>query len=362
MKIKQKQIVRAVDWIDGQTPEGYGRVRILDQTKLPERVCFIETNNIREIWLAIKRLQVRGAPAIGVTAAMGLAVHIQRVPAKTSKLLLKEIEKSCRYLATARPTAVNLFWALERMKEVAQANISLSVTELKKVLIKEAIAIRDEDIAMCKAIGEYGLSLLKDCKAILTHCNAGRLATSEYGTALAPVYLAHERGQKIEVFVDETRPVLQGARLTAWELSRAGIKTTLICDNMAAVVMKEKLIDAVLVGADRIAANGDTANKIGTYNLAILAKFHKIPFYVLAPTSTFDLNCPDGSFIPVEKRDADEIARIGKTKIAPDGIQFFSPAFDVTPASLITAIICEHGIARPDYTKSLRRMVNSSTT
>lgn len=348
--MKLSQLIRTVDWIDG-------KVRILDQTQLPEKVSFIETNDIKKIWVAIKHLQVRGAPAIGVASAMGLAAHIQRVKATSSKMLIKEIEKSVRYLASARPTAVNLFWALDRMKKLAHASISLPPNELKKALIKEAISIRDEDIAMCKAIGEYGSSLLKNVKTILTHCNAGRLATSEYGTALAPVYLAHERGYKVEVFVDETRPLFQGARLTAWELTRAGIKATLICDSVAAVVMKEKRIDAVMVGADRIAANGDTANKIGTYNLAILAKFHKIPFYVLAPTSTFDLNCPDGSCIPVEIRDADEVINVGKTKIAPDGVQVFTPAFDITPASLITAIICERGVARPDYTKSLRTIV-----
>lgn len=348
--MKRSPIIRAVDWIDG-------KVRILDQTRLPRKVSFIETYDIKKIWTAIKHLQVRGAPAIGVAAAMGLAAHIQRVNATSSKMLRKEVEKSVRYLSSARPTAVNLFWALDRMKKIAYASISLPPNELKKVLIKEAISIRDEDIAMCKAIGEYGFSLLKNVKAVLTHCNAGRLATSEYGTALSPIYLAHERGYKIEVFVDETRPLLQGARLTAWELTQAGIKATLICDSVAAVVMKEKRIGAVVVGADRIAENGDTANKIGTYNLAILAQYHKIPFYVLAPTSTFDLNCPDGSSIPVEIRDADEVINIGKTTIAPDGIRVFSPAFDITPASLITAIICERGVARPNYAKSLRTLV-----
>ncbi|MBA4387838.1 MAG: S-methyl-5-thioribose-1-phosphate isomerase [Verrucomicrobia bacterium] len=351
-------VVRSVSWI-ARTKHGLvpGFVRILDQTKLPGQVKYIDTTNLKDVWTAIKNLQVRGAPAIGVAAAMGIAASVQKSAKRTAKDLVDEVNAAGSCLATSRPTAVNLFWAIDRMKRVAADNGHLSVSRLKERLAQEAVAIRNEDAAMCLAIGRHGNSLLRSGFTILTHCNAGGLATSEYGTALAPVYFASQNGKKIKVFADETRPLLQGARLTVWELMQAGIDTTLICDNMAAQVMKEGRIDAVLVGADRIAANGDAANKIGTYGVAVLAQAHKIPFYVLAPSSTFDVTIPDGSRIPIEQRGSEEVTNGFGKRTAPHGAKVYSPAFDVTPARLITAIVCEKGIARPDFRKSLKRIL-----
>lgn len=348
--------VRSIEWIaDTAGSLVPGHVRILDQTKLPSELVFIETGDIKVIWTAIKTLQVRGAPAIGIAAAMGVAAGVQGINAESGKTVVKEVNRIANYLATARPTAVNLFWALERMKRVAYDASAIQPAELKELLSREAVAIRDEDAAMCRAIGEHGASLLKNGDTILTHCNAGSLATSELGTALAPVYIANEQGKKVRVYADETRPLLQGSRLTAWELMRAGIDVTLICDNMAAQVMKEGRINAVLVGADRIAANGDVANKIGTYGLAVLALTHNIPFYVLAPTSTFDMNTPTGNEIPIEQRAREEIT-LGFGKLtAPPEVKVYSPAFDVTPARLITAIVCEKGIAKPDLAHTLAK-------
>jgi methylthioribose-1-phosphate isomerase len=350
--------LRTVDWI-AETPRGRvpGHVRLIDQTRLPSRRLFIDTSDIQTIWTAIKTLQVRGAPAIGVAAAMGVAAAVQNAPAESGRDLLPAVRQAADYLATSRPTAVNLFWALERMKRVADENAGLGGAELKERLASEAAAIRDEDAAMCRAIGEHGATLLKDGATVLTHCNAGSLATAEFGTALAPIYVAQEQGKTIRVFADETRPLLQGSRLTAWELKQAGVDVTVICDNTAAQVMKEGRIDAVLVGADRIAANGDTANKIGTYSVAVLAHAHRIPFYVLAPTSTFDLSMAGGDGIPIEQRAAEEVTRGFGRPTAPARVKVYSPAFDVTPASLIAAIVCEKGVARPAYTQSLARMV-----
>jgi methylthioribose-1-phosphate isomerase len=300
---------------------------------------------------------VRGAPAIGIAAAMGVVAGIQKSRATDSRKLYAEVCRVADYLATSRPTAVNLFWALDHMKETALNNIANTPGELKEILAREACDIRDRDAAMCRRIGEFGASLLKRGSTILTHCNAGSLATAEFGTALSPVYVANSQGKKISVFADETRPLLQGARLTAWELMQAGVDVTLICDNMAGHVMKEGRISAVLVGADRIAANGDTANKIGTYSVAVLAKAHSIPFYVLAPTTTFDPKTPSGRGIPIEERGADEITEFFGKRTAPLKVKTYSPAFDVTPAELITAIVCEKGIARAPFTKSLKRML-----
>lgn len=347
-------MVRSIEWIPDNPPGLVpGRVRILDQTRLPLELAFVETTDIEEIWTAIKTLQVRGAPAIGIAAAMGVAAVVQNADVESAEALLSEVNRVAGHLSTARPTAVNLFWALERMKRTAAANLALAPAELKETLAREAVAIRDEDAGMCRAIGEHGASLLSDGDTILTHCNAGMLATSELGTALAPVYVAREQGKRISVYADETRPLLQGSRLTAWELTRAGIDVTLICDNMAAKVMKDGCIDAVLVGADRIAANGDTANKIGTYGLATLARAHGIPFYVLAPTSTFDMDITDGEAIPIEERAAEEITNGFGQRTAPQGIRVYSPGFDVTPRELITAIVCEKGILRPDFSSTL---------
>ncbi len=346
-------VPRTIEWIsdavDGLVP---GHVRLIDQTQLPLALEYVNTDDIKVIWNAIKTLQVRGAPAIGIAAAMGLAAAIQHSKAQ-GETLQSEICAAADYLATSRPTAVNLFWALNRMRKLATDDASLEPESLKAKLIEEAIAIRDEDAAMCRAIGKHGADLLPDGSTVLTHCNAGGLATAEFGTALAPIYTAVEQGKRIAVYADETRPLLQGSRLTAWELQQAGIDVTVICDNMAAQVMKEGRIDAVMVGSDRIAANGDTANKIGTYGVALAAKAHNIPFYVLAPTSTIDFDCPTGRAIPIEERAAEEITEGFGKRTAPEGIKVYSPAFDVTPAELITAIICEHSIARPDYTASL---------
>jgi methylthioribose-1-phosphate isomerase len=349
-------MLRTIDWSpDAQPALLPGHIVMIDQTRLPESLSYLRTRKITEVWTAIRTLQVRGAPAIGIAAAMGLVAAIQDNPDSTQEIEASLIA-AADYLATSRPTAVNLFWALNRMKALAHASLLLTPREFKLRLAAEAVAIRNEDAQMCRDIGRHGATLLKDGDTILTHCNAGSLATAEYGTALAPVYVAHESGRRIHVFADETRPLFQGARLTAWELARAGIDVTLICDNMAAHIMKTCPINAVLVGADRIAANGDTANKIGTYGLALLARAHDVPFYVLAPSSTFDIALPSGDRIPIEERPSSEITMgVGKS-IAPPGIKTRSPAFDVTPHPLISAIICEHGIIRPPFGATLRRL------
>ncbi len=341
--------LRPIDWVpeqDGTVMPGH--LRILDQTLLPTEVVYIDTVDQEAIWNAIKILQVRGAPAIGVAAAMGVAAAAQEQRTGSVKDVLAAVDQSTDYLATSRPTAVNLFWALDRMRRVAHASTATSGNELARELVREAIAVRDEDLAMCRAIGEHGAGLLKEGDTILTHCNAGGLATSGYGTALAPIYVAQEQGKPVRVYADETRPLLQGARLTAWELMQAGVDVTLICDNMAAQVMKEGRIDIVFVGADRIAANGDAANKIGTYGVALLAKAHNIPFYVLAPTSTIDPDAQSGAEIPIEERGAEEITEGFGRRTAPQGVRVYAPAFDVTPAPLITGIITESGIFTPD--------------
>ena len=348
--------VRAVDWICEEAGAPVpGSLRILDQTRLPGETVYIQTTDLETIWTAIKTLQVRGAPAIGVCAAMGVAAAAQQAGDSSPADVLAAVDHAADRLATSRPTAVNLFWALDRMRAARHAATAAGARALQERLVREALAVRDEDIAMCRAIGEHALSLLKDGDTILTHCNAGGLATSEFGTALAPVYVAQERGMTIHVYADETRPLLQGARLTAWELMQAGVDVTLICDSMVAQVMKEGRIDAVLVGADRIAANGDAANKIGTYGVAVLARAHNIPFYVLAPTSTIDHAAPTGDAIPIEERGAEEITCGFGRRTAPEGIAVYAPAFDVTPAELVTAIVTEHGVVRGDYFPALAR-------
>lgn len=342
-------LIRTIDW-KPETPGGLvpGEVVMVDQIRLPGKLTYLHARSVPEIWQAIKSLQVRGAPAIGIAAAMGVAASIQTESGTTAQLARTALQ-AADYLATSRPTAVNLFWALDRMRSVIDSSINLAPTLFKERLVREAIRIRDEDAAMCRSIGKHGATLLKDGDTVLTHCNAGGLATAEYGTALAPIYVAREQDKHIRVFADETRPLLQGARLTAWELMQAGVDVTLICDNMAAHVMKTRTINAVLVGADRIAANGDTANKIGTYGLALLAKAHGVPFYVLAPSSSFDLSLKSGSQIPIEERASEEITHGFGCQTAPAGVKTYSPAFDVTPAELITAIVCEKGILYPPY-------------
>jgi methylthioribose-1-phosphate isomerase len=346
--------LRTVEWL-ADTPDSPvpGRVRLIDQTRLPGELVWLETADVDAIWKAIQTLQVRGAPAIGIAAAMGAAAAAQTADETDSAPVLAALHAAADYLATSRPTAVNLFWALARMRAVGETNRALPPRALKTRLVREAIAIRDEDAAMCRAIGRHGATLLHDGDTVLTHCNAGGLAAAEFGTALAPIYTAHAVGLRVSVIADETRPLLQGSRLTAWELRQAGIPVTVICDNMAAQVMHEGRVALVFVGADRIAANGDAANKIGTYGVAILAQAHGIPFYVLAPTSTIDPATPDGAAIPIEQRAVEEITHGFGRATAPDGVAVYAPAFDVTPARLIAGIVCEHGILCPPFAAAI---------
>jgi len=342
-------VVETVKWI-GKF-DGY--LELIDQRKLP---CVFEKLGCREIeqvYEAIKTLAVRGAPAIGVAAGYGLVVGMQKLGGQDGvERGLEVLEESCEYLAKSRPTAVNLFWAIDRIKTKAQKAVSQSGIDLKslcELVLDEANAIYNEDVEMCRKIGEHGEKFIRDGAGILTHCNAGALATAGQGTALSLMFEAHKKGKKFKVYSDETRPLLQGARLTSWELQQAGIDVTVVCDNMAGWLMKQGKIDAVITGADRIAANGDAANKIGTYSLSILAKEHGIPFYVAAPSSTFDLSIKSGAEIPIEEREGSEVTKIGESQIAPDGISVYNPAFDVTDASNIAAIITEKGvIENPD--------------
>ncbi len=330
---------------------------LLDQRLLPTTVEYVRLETVSEAWQAIKDLVVRGAPAIGMAAAYGLYLGIRDSKAETYAAFAQELDEQSAYLASARPTAVNLTWALKRMEKKAAEHSELPIAELKADLLQEALAIQESDEAACRQIGEFGADLFQAGMGVLTHCNAGGLATGKYGTALSPIYIAQERGVALKVFADETRPVLQGARLTAYELQAAGIDVTLICDNMAAMVMKNGWVDAVIVGADRIAANGDTANKIGTYGVALLAKAHNIPFYVAAPLSTIDPDTPDGSAIPIEERDEQEVTHGFGTRTAPEGVNVYNPAFDVTPHEYITAIITEKGIIRAPFASSIRELM-----
>lgn len=328
-------------------------VIILDQTLLPEKEVYVSLFTEEEIGEAICKLKVRGAPAIGIAAAYGAYVCARRIDEETYAGFYDRFCRIKAYLGATRPTAVNLTAALNRMERVLLKHPSERVSALKQLLLEEAHAIREEDAAACRRIGEWGLSLLRPGMGILTHCNAGHLAVSEYGTALAPVYLGEERGYKFNVFADETRPLLQGARLTAYELQKAGVDVTLICDNMASAVMRKGWVQAVVVGCDRIAANGDVANKIGTSGVAVLARHYGIPFYVLGPTSTLDRACPDGESIRIEERTPEEVTEAWYARrMAPEGIRVYNPAFDVTPHALITAIVTEKGIAYPPFAES----------
>ena len=343
--------IAAVEWIDGLA----GHLRLLDQTRLPTEVVFLECHDAATVVEAIRTLRVRGAPAIGIAAAYGVVLGVREV---AGEAFFERLEEVVALLAGSRPTAVNLFWALERMRREARSLKGRSkAPEITNQLLSEARAIHEEDRAMCRAIGRYGAELLRDGQGVLTHCNAGGLATAEYGTALAVFFAAQDAGKRLHVFADETRPLLQGARLTAWELKQRAIDVTLICDSMAAQVMREGRVQAVVVGADRIAANGDTANKIGTYGVAVLASAHEIPFYVAAPTSTFDLSLASGDAIPIEQRSPDEITRGLGRQTAPDGINVYNPAFDVTPAKLIKAIICERGVIEPVNTATIAKIL-----
>lgn len=337
-------------------------VLMVDQRKLPTREVYLTLRTPTEIAKAIKTMVIRGAPAIGVAAAYGLALSVRRSKAAGTRQLTTEFLKDCDLLAGTRPTAVNLFWAIDRMKAVFSEKVlgGASVDDLRQVMLDEAQAIHDEDVLNCRAIGQHGGALVPEQAGILTHCNAGALATAGYGTALGVIRGAIEQGRSVTVFADETRPVLQGARLTAWELVRDGIDTTVISDNMAAVLMREGRINFIVVGADRIAANGDAANKIGTYTVAVLAKEHGVPFYVAAPLSTIDLRTLDGAAIPIEQRSRREVTHIGTTQIAPDGAKVYNPAFDVTPSRLITGIITERGVARAPYGESLKALFEAA--
>lgn len=325
---------------------------LLDQTKLPGEVVYLHLSKKEEIWEAIYRLCVRGAPAIGLAAAIGLYVLAARLP--EDERFAQQVEKLADYIGSSRPTAVNLFWCLDRMREVLAQHPGAPVAELKRLLRARALELKQQDTDVCARMAAHGLGLIRDGASILTHCNAGQLATSKYGTALGPIHLGVERGMRFKVFCDETRPLLQGARLTAFEMQAAGVDTTLICDNMASVVMKNGWVDAVFVGCDRMAANGDAANKIGTSGLAVLAKYYEIPFYIFVPVSTIDPGCPDGSCIKIEQRDPDEVCEMWyRERMAPRGVKAFNPAFDVTDASLITGIVTEYGVLRPPFEESI---------
>ncbi len=341
--------VETIKWVNGN-------IRIIDQTLLPHKLKYIHCRDVRTLWQAIKRLSVRGAPALGVAAAFGVLLGIKSFNGKDKKRFIKHVERISGYLATSRLTAVNLFNVLTRMKQVIQRHPEASVARLKNLLKKEALAIFEEDRRVCRKMGRHGAQLISNNVSVMTVCNAGALATVDYGTALGVFYSAKKMGKKFKVYACETRPLLQGARLTAWELLREKIDTTLICDNMAATLMKQGKIDAVFTGADRIASNGDTANKIGTYMLAVLAKHHRIPFYVVAPESTFDLSIAGGSQIPIEERSKDEVVGFAGRPTAPRQVRVYNPAFDVTDNRLITAIVTEKGIVRPPFGRNIKRI------
>jgi methylthioribose-1-phosphate isomerase len=334
-----------------------GIVKIIDQTKLPHKLEYIYCRDVETLWKAIKRLCVRGAPALGVAAAFGVLLGVKKFKGHDTKKFLAHLDKVCHYIGTSRPTAVNLFNALNRMKQVIRTYPGSSVVQYKEVLEKEALKIYEEDRRVCRRMGDFGAQLVPSGQNIMTICNAGALATVDYGTALGVMYSAKAHGKAFKVFACETRPLLQGARLTAWELLRGGIDTTLICDNMAATVMKQKNVKAIFAGADRIALNGDTANKIGTYNLAVLAKHHRIPFYIVAPLSTFDRKTQQGAGIPIEERDKSEVLGFAGNTTAPKNVKVYNPAFDVTDHHLISAIVTEVGIIRPPFKHNIKKII-----
>lgn len=348
------EVLQSLRWEDDA-------LSLLDQRLLPEETVYLRLTTPQDVWEAIRELKVRGAPAIGIAAAYGVVLGVAGF-AGSAQDWLAEVERHAEYLATSRPTAVNLFWALDRMKAYARdlAQAGKLAAEANQALLAEAQLIQAEDEATNRRIGEHALTLFEDGMGVLTHCNAGGLATAKYGTALAPFYLALEQGIHLKVFADETRPVLQGARLTAFELQQAGVDVTLICDNMAGHVMSKGWIQAVIVGTDRVAANGDVANKIGTYSVAVLAKAHNIPFYVACPLSTIDLSTPAGADIPIEERHSDEVAVGFGKRTAPQGVAIYNPAFDITPNELVTAIITEKGIIKAPYSDNLRQLFDNS--
>jgi methylthioribose-1-phosphate isomerase len=353
--ISIKPPVKVVEWI-GQAGDGF--LRLLDQTRLPTETAFLDCRGAQSVWDAIRRLVVRGAPAIGVAAGYGMVVAAQS-PGEGENFL-RDLRAAGDYLNSSRPTAVNLAWAVGRVMARAEKALAagLAAAAVREELLDEARGIQAEDERMCARIGRYAVELVRRCTGVLTHCNAGALATAGIGTATAGLYTAHAEGHRFRVYCDETRPLLQGSRLTAWELMQAGIETVVICDSMAAQVMRERRVQMVITGADRIAANGDAANKIGTYGLAIAARRHGIPFYVAAPYSTFDLSVPCGERIPIEQRDGAEVANGFGRATAPAGAQIYNPAFDVTPAELITALITDRGIIQPVNEQSIRKTVD----
>jgi methylthioribose-1-phosphate isomerase len=342
-------MIQTLEWTDSG-------VRFIDQTKLPTEETYVTCKTYEQVADVIRNMVVRGAPAIGVAAAMGIALGLKNSKAESGAELKKDFEQICKVIGETRPTAVNLFWAIRRMREKFEYLRTRPVPQIKQALIEEAQRMHAEDIAANQAMGRHGAALMPANGGVLTHCNAGALATCGYGTALGVVRAAVEQGKKIHVYADETRPFLQGSRLTAWELMKDGIPTTVISDNMAGAMMSQGKIGAVVVGADRIAANGDVANKIGTYTVAVLAKEHGIPFYVAAPFSTIDLETPDGSKIPIEQRSGREVTHIAGKQMVPEGVEVENPAFDVTPAKYVTAIVTERGIARAPYEESLRKL------
>ena len=348
-------MIKTLEWTDAG-------VRFIDQTKLPTEETYVTCKTYEEVADAIRTMIVRGAPALGVTAAMGVALGVRASQAQDLAALRRDLDQVCDVIAATRPTAVNLFWGIRRMRNKFDEVSAKPLAEIKKTLVSEACRMLDDDIAANQFMGKHGAVLLPSSGGVLTHCNAGALATCGYGTALGVIRAAVDSGKKLHVFADETRPFLQGSRLTAWELMKDGIPTTVIADNMAGAMMRQRKIDAVVVGADRIAANGDVANKIGTYGVAILAKEHGIPFYVAAPFSTVDLDTPDGSGIPIEQRSAREVTHMAGKQIAPDGVGVENPAFDVTPHQYVTAIITERGVVRPPYAESLRALAPAETS
>lgn len=345
-------IPNTIEWVG----ELDGYARLIDQTLLPLELRFLDVHDVETMWEAIKVLRVRGAPAIGIAAAMGMVLAVRNMNTEDFETFRAAVERAARYLNTARPTAVNLFWATRRMQQLVESLRELPVSQIKQRMLEEAITILEEDAAMCRAIGEHGAQLIRDGDSWLTHCNAGALATARWGTATAAFYVAREQGKRIHVYADETRPLLQGARLTAWELQQAGVPVTLITDNMAATVMAQGRVQGVIVGADRVTANGDFANKIGTLGVAILAKEFGIPFYVAVPSSSIDLSMPSGEHIPIEERKPEEVTEGFGRRTAPLGVNVYNPAFDVTPHRYVTAFITERGLVCPPFDVNLRRM------
>lgn len=343
--------IRTIEWKNNA-------IRIIDQTKLPGECVYLEIKNLRTLWQAIKELKVRGAPALGAAAGFGVYLGLKDFKTADLRQFNRKLEEIVSYIGSSRPTAKNLFWGLARMKDAALAHARDTIPAVKKALFQEAQRIVAEDMFSCRKIGDFGAQFIKNGDVVLTVCNAGALATIDYGTALGVIYKAKSQGKRFKVYSCETRPLLQGARLTTWELRKNGVDVTLICDNMAATLMSQGLVSLVIAGADRIASNGDTANKIGTYSLAVLSHYHKIPFYIAAPESTFDLDIASGKEIPIEQRDKKEVTELFyKRPIVPEGVKVYNPAFDVTPNRLITAIITDKGVIKAPYKKNIKRFI-----